>query len=86
MFYSLFLAAGLAQALGAAVGLLQAIGFVASVACLIAAALGGMSERGLQGIKISLILAVIAALAFLIAQALFVAGGANINISPTAIN
>lgn len=82
----LSLGAGLGQALGAGLGVITSIGFVASVASLIAAALGGFGERSISGIKVSLVLAIICALAFLIAVALFQAGGVPVNITPTQVN
>ena len=80
------IAAGLNQALGAGLGLIFGIGFLASCASLVSAALGGFGERSLSGIKISLVLAVVCALAFLIVQSLFQAGGVPVNIQPTGIN
>jgi len=82
----LFLAAGLTQALGSGLGLILGIGFLASCASLVASALGGFGERSLAGIKVSLICAIVCALAFLIVQALFSAGGVPVNIQPQAIN
>jgi hypothetical protein len=83
----LFLAAGsLSQALGAGLGVILGVGFLASVAALVGAALGGFGERSISGIKISLVLAVVCALAYLIVQALFNAGGISTNITPQAIN
>jgi hypothetical protein len=67
--------AGLTQAMGAGLGLILAIGFLASCASLVASALGGFGERSLAGIKVSLICAIVCALAYLIVQALFNAGG-----------
>jgi hypothetical protein len=81
-----FLAAGLTQALGAGLGLILQIGFVAACAALVGSALGGFGERSISGIKISLILAIICALAYLIVQALFNAGGLATNITPQMIN
>jgi hypothetical protein len=86
MFTNLPLAAGLNQALGSGLGLILGIGFVAAVAALVGAALGGFGERSISGIKISLILAIICALAYLIVQALFTAGGITTNIQPQQIN
>jgi hypothetical protein len=80
------IAAGLTQAMGAGLGLILAIGFLASCASLVASALGGFGERSLAGIKVSLICAIVCALAYLIVQALFNAGGVPTNITPTAIN
>jgi hypothetical protein len=84
--FNLPLAAGLQQALGSGLGLILGIGFLASCASLVASALGGFGERSLAGIKVSLICAIVCALAYLIVQALFQAGGVPTNISPQAIN
>jgi hypothetical protein len=87
VFTNLPLAAGsLSQALGSGLGLILQIGFVAACAALVGAALGGFGERSISGIKISLILAIIWALAYLIVQALFQAGGITTNITPQNIN
>jgi hypothetical protein len=83
---SLFLGAGLSSALGQGLGLVLSIGFVAACAALVGSALGGFGERSISGIKISLILAIICALAYLIVKALFDAGGIATNITPSAIN
>lgn len=79
-------AAGLAQALGGAAGIIQGIGLVAVFAGLIGAALSALSERHLSGVKTSLVIAAIGGLAWLIATAFFAAGGANPNIVPQAVN
>jgi hypothetical protein len=78
--------AGLSAALGGGLGVVLGIGFVAACACLVAAALGGFGERSVSGIKVSLVLAIVCALAYMIVQALFAAGGITENITPTAIN
>jgi hypothetical protein len=83
---SFVLAAGLSQALGTGLGVIFGIGFVASCASLLSAALGGFGERSIAGTKVSLVLAVVCALAYLIVQALFNAGGIATNITPQAIN
>jgi hypothetical protein len=80
------LAAGLAQALGTAVGIIQSIGLVAVFGGLIGAAVSALSERHLSGVKTSLVIAAIGGLAWLIATAFFAAGGANVNIQPGAVN
>lgn len=80
------LAAGLSQALGQGLGVVLGVGFVAACASLVAAALGGFGERSIAGIKVSLILAIVCALAYLIVQTLFNAGGISQNITPQAIN
>jgi hypothetical protein len=81
-----YLAAGLNQAMGMGLGLILGIGFLASCASLVASALGGFGERSLSGVKISIVCAIICALAYLITQALFQAGGVPVNITPQAIN
>jgi hypothetical protein len=78
--------AALAQALGGGLGVVLGIGFVAACACLVAAALGGFGEISVSGIKVSLVLAIVCALAYMIVQALFTAGGITENITPTAVN
>ena len=80
------LAAGLAQALGGAAGILQAVGLVAVFGGLISAAISALSERHLAGVKTSLVIAAVGGLAWLLATAFFAAGGANVNITPQAIN
>src|SRR5215831_14718891 len=80
------LAAGLAQALGAAAGIIQGIGLVSVFGGLIGAAVSALSEKHLSGVKTSLIIAAVGGLAWLIATAFFAAGGAIPNIVPQAIN
>jgi hypothetical protein len=80
------LAAGLAQALGTAAGIIQTIGLVAVFGGLIGAAVSALSERHLAGVKTSLVIAAIGGLAWLIATSFFAAGGANVNIQPGAVN
>jgi hypothetical protein len=79
-------AGGLAQALGSGLGIVLGIGFLAAVASLVAAALGGFGERSISGIKISLVLAIICGLAYIIVNAIFTAGGITQNITPSQIN
>jgi hypothetical protein len=81
-----FLAAGLAQALGGAAGIIQAIGLVAVFGGLIGAAVSALAGRELSGVKTSLVIAAVGGLAWLIATAFFTAGGMNANITPQAIN
>jgi len=83
---SLFLAAGLLQALNTAAAVINGIGLLAAAASLIGACLSGMGERSIAGMKTSLVLAVVAGLAFLIAQAMFAAGGWATQVSPGALN
>jgi len=80
------LGAGLAGALGQGLGIIFGIGFVGSCVALLASALGGFGERSIAGVKVSLVLAVVCALSYLIVQALFTAGGIAQNINPAAIN
>jgi hypothetical protein len=80
------LAAGLAQALGSAAGIMQGFGLVAVFGGLMGAAVSALSERHLAGVKTSLVIAAVGGLAWLIATAFFAAGGSTVNITPTAIN
>jgi hypothetical protein len=82
----LLFAAGLAQALAGAAGIIQTIGLVAVFGGLIGAVVAAMSGRDMSGVKNSLVIAAIGGLAWLICQAFFVAGGAAVNITPTGIN
>jgi hypothetical protein len=84
--FVLFVAAGLAQALGTAGGIIQGIGLIAVFGGLISAAVSALSERHLAGVKTSLVIAAIGGLAWLIATAFFAAGGANVNITLSGIN
>jgi hypothetical protein len=76
----------LAQAIGKGLGIVLGIGFLAAVASLVAAALGGFGERSISGIKISLVLAIICGLSYLIVNAVFVAGGVPQNVVAAPIN
>jgi hypothetical protein len=86
LFANPVLAAGLAQALGAAAGIIQGVGLVAVFGGLIGAAISALSERHLSGVKTSLVIAAVGGLAWLLATAFFAAGGSNVNITPQAIN
>ena len=86
LFANPMLAAGLAQALGSAAGIIQGVGLVAVFGGLIGAAISALSERHLAGIKTSLVIAAVGGLAWLLASAFFAAGGPTVNITPTAIN
>lgn len=81
-----FFAAGLAQALGTAGGIIQAIGLIAVFGGLIGAAVSALSEKHLAGVKTSLVIAAIGGLAWLIATAFFTAGGAPTNITLQQVN
>lgn len=76
----LLLGAGLTQAEGQGLGVILGIGFIACVVSLVAAALGGFGERSVAGVKVSLVLAVVVGLSYLITQAMFAAGGVPSNI------
>ena len=69
------LAAGLAQALGMAAGIINAFGLVAVFGGLIGACISALSERHVGGVKTSLVIAAVGGLAWVIAQAMFAAGG-----------
>ena len=81
-----FLAAGLAQALGGAGGIIQAIGLIAVFGGIIGAVVSALSEKHLAGVKTSLVIAAIGGLAWLIATAFFAAGGAQTNIQLQQVN
>ncbi len=83
---SLFLAAGLMQALSNAAGVINAIGFIAVFGGLIGAAIMALSERHIGGVKTAIVIALVAGLAFLIVGALFTAGGQNVNMTIGGIN
>jgi hypothetical protein len=80
------LAAGLAQALGMAAGIINAFGLVAVFGGLIGACISALSERHVGGVKTSLVIAAVGGLAWVIAQAMFSAGGNTVNITPQAVN
>jgi hypothetical protein len=80
------LAAGLAQALGMAAGIINAFGLVAVFGGLIGACISALSERHVGGVKTSLVIAAVGGLAWVIAQAMFAAGGNAVNITLQAIN
>jgi hypothetical protein len=83
---NLIFVAALLEALDTAAAVIQGIGFLAAASALIGACISGFGERSISGLKISLILAIIAGLAFLIAQAFFSAGGWTSTITPGALN
>src|SRR6202007_3343407 len=80
------LAAGLAQALGMAAGIINAFGLVAVFGGLIGACISALSERHVGGVKTSLVIAAVGGLAWVIAQSMFAAGGNTMNITPPAVN
>ena len=83
---SFLLAAGLAQALGMAAGIINAFGLVAVFGGLIGACISALSERHVGGVKTSLVIAAVGGLAWVIAQAMFAAGGTQTNLQLQAIN
>jgi len=84
--HTFLLAAGLAQALGMAAGIINAFGLVAVFGGLIGACISALSERHVGGVKTSLVIAAVGGLAWVIAQAMFAAGGNTVNITPQAVN
>ena len=66
-------AAGSAQSLGQAAGIINAFGLVAVFGGLIGACISALSERHVGGVKTSLVIAAVGGLAWVIAQAMFVA-------------
>jgi hypothetical protein len=83
---SLFVLADLAGALGQGAGILNGVGLFAVFGGLISATVSALSEKHIGGVKTSLIIAVIGGLAWVIAQAVFAAGGNAPNIQMTPIN
>ena len=81
-----FIAAGLAQALGQAAGIINAFGLVAVFGGLIGACISALSERHVGGVKTSLVIAAVGGLAWVIAQAMFAAGGTQPNLQLQAVN
>jgi hypothetical protein len=80
------LAASLAQSLGMMAGILNGFGLVAVFGGLIGACISALSERHVGGVKTSLVISGVGGLAWVIAQAMFAAGGAQINLQMQAIN
>ena len=82
------LAAGLLPALGAVAGVINALALVVVFAALVGAAVNAFGERNVGGVKTSLMIAGFGALAWLLAQAMFAAGGnaPNIAMSNTGLN
>jgi heme/copper-type cytochrome/quinol oxidase subunit 3 len=76
----------LAQQLGTAAGIINAVGLVAMFGGLVGATIAALSERHVGGVKTSLIITAVGGLAFVIAQAMFAAGGQQTNIQLQPIN
>jgi hypothetical protein len=79
-------AVSLAQSLGTAGGIIQAIALVAVFGGLVGACISALSEKHIGGVKTSLIIAAIGGLSWIIALAFFSAGGATSNITLQAVN
>ena len=77
-------AAGLAQSLGQAAGIINAFGLVAVFGGLIGACISALSERHVGGVKT--VIAAVGGLAWVIAQAMFAAGGTQPNLQLQAVN
>lgn len=86
IFQSMLFVGALLQAFQTAAGVIEGVGFIAAAAALIGSVISGFGERSVSGMKISLILAIIAGCAFLIVGAFFAAGGWQTQITPTALN
>jgi hypothetical protein len=80
------LAAGLPQALGIIAGIFNAVGLVACFGGLIGALVAALSERHLGSVTTNLVIAGVGGIAWIVAQALFAAGGQppNIEMQPIA--
>src|ERR1700736_5551660 len=79
-------AAGLAHSLGQAAGIINSFGLVAVFGGLIGACISALSERHVGGVKTSLVIIAVGGLAWVIAQAMFAAGGNAVNITPQSVN
>jgi hypothetical protein len=79
-------ATGLAQGLGQVAGIINGFGMIAVFGGLIGACVSALSERHVGGVKTSLVIAAVGGLAWVIAQALFAAGGQTANVTLQAIN
>jgi hypothetical protein len=81
------LAAGLAQAMGGAAGIINAFGLLCVFGGLIGAAVSALGERHVGGVKTSLVIACVGGLAWTIAQTMFQVGGQPVNnITPQPVN
>jgi hypothetical protein len=79
--FLIFLLADLSGSIGNGIGLLQGIGYLGVTASLLGAGLAVAGERGLLGLKLALVGAVVAGLAFYIAQSAFKAGGSQVTVT-----
>ena len=84
IFNELQLLAALGGALGITAGVINAVALVAVFGSLVGAIISAMGERNTGGIKTSLVIAV-GGVAWLLAQAMFAAGGAAPNVQMQAI-
>jgi hypothetical protein len=83
---NLILGASLLQALSGAAGIIAAIGFIVMVGALIGACVEALMQRHVGGVKVAIVIAAVAGLAFVICGAMWAAGGMPNNINITAIN
>jgi hypothetical protein len=81
-----FIAAGLTQALGGFLGILQGVAALAFYGGLIGALVAGLSERHIGSAKNALVIAGLGGVAWLLVTAFFAAGGNNVNITAQQIN
>ena len=84
-FNELQLLAALGGALGITAGVINAVALVAVFGSLVGAIISAMGERNTGGIKTSLVIAAVGGVAWLLAQAMFAAGGAAPNVQMQAI-
>jgi len=75
----------LGNALGITAGVINAVALVAVFGSLVGAIISAMGERNTGGIKTSLVIAAVGGVAWLLAQAMFAAGGAAPNVQMQAI-
>lgn len=85
VFNELQLLAALGNALGITAGVINAVALVAVFGSLVGAIISAMGERNTGGIKTSLVIAAVGGVAWLLAQAMFAAGGAAPNVQMQAI-
>lgn len=81
-----FLAAGLGQSLGTVAGILNGFGLVAIFGGIIGAIIAALGERHVGTIGTSLVISAVGGLSWVIAQAMFAAGGTPTNIQMGQLN
>ena len=85
IFNELQFLAALGGALGITAGVINAVALVAVFGSLVGAIISALGERNTGGIKTSLVIAAVGGVAWLLAQAMFAAGGAAPNVQMQAI-